>query len=922
MFVLLFVSSCLHGQTISLEGEWEIALDSTSIGHVKGWNNCSFKQSIHLPGTTDDAGLGVPNSLEPMLQKPQLSHLTRKKSYIGEAWYTKDIVIPVSWKKKQISFEMERVLWKTNVWVDGKEVAASCNSLIAPHTYNLTDYLTPGTHRITVLVDNRKQFEDISVDNMAHAYTDHTQIIWNGILGNISLKATDPVRVSYVEITPNVDAKSISIRSYLNNSTNKKVKAKLSYESFLKSSGKGIIPSLQDVVLMPGDTIIEHTYSLGADAKLWDEFNPVVYSLSVKLKSGKFESDYASDFGLREFTRKGNVLVNNHCPVFLRGTLECCIFPQTGHPPMTEEGWLKVFTTAREWGLNHLRFHSWCPPAAAFQVADKMGFYLQVELPVWSLQIGKSSAMTDFLYSEAYRIIREYGNHPSFCMMSLGNELQGDMSVLATMISTLKKKDSRRLYTTTSFTFEKGHGIWPEKEDDYLITQWTKKGWVRGQGVFNSEPPSFDKDYSKSVEGMEVPLITHEIGQYSVYPDLKEIDKYKGVLEPLNFIAIKRDLEKKGLLDKANDYLLSSGKLAALLYKEEIERALKTAGISGFQLLDLHDFPGQGTALVGLLNAFWDSKGIISSQEFRGFCAPVVPLLRFPKAVYTNSESFVADVEISNYSSSLLQNKDLSWIVKDESGNTVATAQIKGLDIKLGHNSQMGKINLPLNDIKTPSKLSVSLSIDGTDYINHWNIWVYPATLSINYGKVHFTRNFAEAKKLLEEGKTVLFNPDWRKLNGIEGKFVPVFWSPVHFPKQAGTMGVLCDGKHPAFHYFPTDNHTDWQWWDLNINSTTLITDSINGGNSIVSMIDNFANNRRLSSVYEGSVGKGKLIITSIDLCTKLDERPVARQLLYSLLQYMNSADFKPLKLTNFEEFGKSLREEKKEQKESAKSIY
>ena len=118
-----------------------------------------------------------------------------------------------------------------------------------------------------------------------------------------------------------------------------------------------------------------------------------------------------------------------------------------------------------------------------------------------------------------------------------------------------------------------------------------------------------DKDFRASVDGMEVPTVTHEVGQYSVYPDLSEIAKYTGTLLPLNFMAVRNDLEKKGRLDKASAYLQASGKLAAILYKEEVERALKTPGISGFQLLDLHDFPGQGTALVGLLNAFWGEQG-------------------------------------------------------------------------------------------------------------------------------------------------------------------------------------------------------------------------------------------------------------------------------------------------------------------------
>lgn len=570
--------------------------------------------------------------------------------------------------------------------------------------------------------------------------------------------------------------------------------------------------------------------------------------------------------------------------------------------------------------MNHLRFHSWCPPEAAFNVADEMGFYVQVELPVWSVTLGKDSATVEFLRAEAKRISKEYGNHPSFCFWSIGNELQYDFNILASMLGEMKAADDRHLYTTTSFTFEKGHGDWPENQDDFFVTQWTKKGWVRGQGVFNQELPSFDKDFRASIEGMEVPLVTHEVGQYSVYPDLTEIPKYTGTLMPLNFMAVKEDLEKKGLIDKAPQYLQASGKLAAILYKEEIERALKTPGISGFQLLDLHDFPGQGTALVGLLNAFWESKGILTGEEFREFCAPVVPLLRFPKAVYTNNETFEAQIELCNYGKDELKNSTLSWEITAD-GRSLGKGKTSAAALAFGHNGGLGKISFPLQQVTNASKLEVCLSLDGTEYRNRWNVWVYPSSVDTKWGDIKYTRNYDEAMALLKKGQKVLFNPDWRTLQGIEGKFVPVFWSPVHFPNQAGTMGVLCNPTHPALADFPTDMHTDWQWWDLNINSTTLVVDSLQGGTPVVEMVDNFVHNRRLTSLYEGRVGEGKLMLATFDLQTALDKRPVARQMLYSILNYMNSEKFAPTPVEGLDKI-KGMFGTARNQKQSAEGIY
>ena len=894
---------------IDISGQWTIQLDSTDIGLQKGWHNMVFSQIVNLPGTTDDFGIGVSNKLKPALTRPQLSHLTRKNSYIGVAWYTREIAIPNNWKGKKLILKLERVIWKTNVWIDGKEVSSSQNSLVSPHFFDLSSYLTPGKkQRITVRVDNRKQF-DISLDDMAHAYTDHTQIIWNGIIGKMNIEALDPIQISNVQVNPDIDLNKIKVAVTVNNGLKKDQKGELNIVAINKKSKEAVAAITKKVQITMGQSVVYFDYEMGKDAKLWNEFSPELYELKAQLKAKKYQSEKVVDFGMRKFSKKGTVLMINNKAVFLRGTLECDIFPLTGHPPMDKEGWKKVFMTAKEWGLNHLRFHSWCPPEAAFQVADEMGFYLQIELPVWVLNIGKDKKVTDFLYSEAQHIIEEYGNHPSFCLWSMGNELQGDMALLTEMVKNLKAKDARHLYTSTSFTFEKGFGRLPKSQDDFFITQWTNKGWVRGQGIFNRESPTFNKDYKEALIDVTVPLITHEIGQYAVYPKLDEISKYTGVLEPLNFIAVKEDLERKGLIDKAADYTKSSGKLASILYKEEIERALKTDGISGFQLLDLHDFPGQGTALVGLLDAFWDSKNIITSEEFRQYSSPVVPLLRFAKATYTNNESFVASLDVSNFSGDVLNDKAIEWNILD--GTTVVASGTINKTINLGYNHELLTINESLRKIRKATKLTFKVAIKDTNYKNEWNLWVYPEEQSIKYGDVKYTRSYEEAYQLLKEGHKVLLNPDWKKIKGIEGKFVPVFWSPVHFPKQAGSMGLLCNPTHRVFTDFPTDMNTDWQWWDLNVNSKTLIVDSIIGGSPLVEMIDNFANNRKLTSLFEGSIGSGKLVIATFDLSKDIEKRPVAKQMLISILNYMNSEFFKPTTITNPDSLKMILSEEK-----------
>jgi hypothetical protein len=902
-----------------LQGEWHVAMPSTKQAEMPEWTNRDFNTAMQLPGSTDMAGLGNPDTLSLAIKKPQILYLTRKFEYVGPAYYTRTIKVPQAFKKGHAILTLERVLWTSDVWIDGKKVTSDdYNTLSSPHRYDLTSYLKPGENqRLTIRIDNRR---NINIGS-PHAFTKESQTYWNGILGDLSISFEPSAYISNLAIYPDVQTKSVKTNIVIS-SDNEYRNAELLIKVSSKSTSQVQQCTMKSIRLHKGENTITTDMILGDSVKLWNELTPNLYSISAHLKTSGGISEKIEDFGMRNLSSNGKQILLNGKAIFLRGTLECCVFPLTGCPPTDQKGWEKVIKTAKEWGLNHLRFHSWCPPKAAFQVADREGFYLQVELPVWTNKLSKDSTTIKYLMAEGRRIIKEYGNHPSFCFFSMGNELEADLKVPNNMMNEFKQLDGRHLYTTTSFTFEKNYfGRNAGNGDDYLITQWTNDGWVRGQGVFNNEYPSFNKNYDSSVKNMTIPIITHEVGQYSVYPNMDEIKKYTGVLRPLNFESVRADLTKKGLLSRASEYTRASGKLAAILYKEEIERAIKTSGISGYQLLDLHDFPGQGTALVGLLDAFWDSKGIISAESFREFTSPVVPLAKFEKAIYNNDEKFKASIDISNYALSPLMNKTLEWNISHCNGIKIDGGS-QTINADLGYNAGISGISSDLSSIARPEKLTLTISIKDTPYKNHWNIWVYPKSEKMDERGIFFTSDWNEALQRLKKGEKVLYNPDWKNINGIEGKFTSVFWSPVHFPKQAGTMGITCDKLSPALQDFPNDGYTDWQWWDLCTNSTTMIVDSIKGGSPIVELVDNFTNNRRLAMIYEGKIGKGRLVIASCDLHSDLDKHPAARQMRLSLIKYMQSDAFNPIPITNPEMMGTMIKMNANAKKSDATGVY
>ncbi|MCM5664060.1 sugar-binding domain-containing protein [Galbibacter mesophilus] len=891
--LIILVSSCSEEQnnTISLAGGWNVKLDSLNLGLQENWANENFEPfAVKLPGTLDDAQIGKPNTLKPALNNYVLSNLTRKHQYIGKAWYQRTVEIPSNWKDKEVQLTLERVIWESTVFVDGEKVNSQ-NSLIGAHVYNLSNYLSPGKHVLTILIDNANKFAGINVkgkrypdsinQDMAHAYTNHTQIKWNGILGNIELKATSSKAPNNIQVYPELDANRIAVEFDASVSPSENFQVQIT-----DKDGKSVFQGTMSEFTSKEGKVSFHLEK-PTNVFLWDEFNPNLYTIKVTTSAGAVETR----FGYREIAKNEGVLTLNGNRIFLRGNLECSIFPLTGHPPLEKEAWGKLIQQAKDYGLNHLRFHSWCPPKAAFEAADEAGFYFQVELPHWSLHFGKDKEAVQFLKQEAYKLLKDYGNHPSFVLMAMGNEIQGDIELLNALVKDLKEKDNRHLYATTAFSFQKPTGTVPEPQDDFFVTQWTDKGWIRGQGIFNSQYPNFNKDYSKNSAHINTPLISHEIGQYSVYPDMSEISKYTGVLDPLNFKAIKNDLEKKGMLSLADDFTHASGKLATILYKEEIERALKTPSFDGFQLLQLQDFPGQGTALVGLLNAFWESKGVVSAEEFREFNSELVPLIRFEKAVLEHGDTLNANIEIANFYKPL-KDQIIDWEITNSDGEQLKKGTINNVELQIGNNNDLGEIVYSVAT-ETAQKLAITVKLRGTKYKNSWPIWIYPSEVKTNSENVLITSSFADASKALEQGKNVLLNPDYAELKGIEGRFVPVFWSPVHFPDQPATMGLLMDENHEVFRSFPTDGYTNWQWWDLCIRSKSVVIDSLNV-TPLVRVVDNFVTNHKLSNLFEANVGKGKLVFSSMDLISDMENRPVARQLRHSLLEYMESKDFNP----------------------------
>jgi len=878
-----FSTSAQASDTISLAGQWSFKLDPDGIGTKERWFAEKLPDTARLPGSLDEQGLGIKTT------DRHLGRLTREYAYEGAAWYQKTVVVPPDWTDKHVQLFLERCHWETRVWV-GDNYAGSQNSLCAPQVYDLSDWLTPGEHVLTVCVDNTVKINiGHSRGNMlwTHAITEETQTNWNGIIGRMELTATDPVWVDSIQAFPDVDKQTTHLRVVVAGMTRSPV------EGTLSASAEPDGGSVSDVAFSTEDAraVVKMDVPFGAAPRLWDEFSPEMYDLRVTLSARAGGNEYTDGssvrFGLRKFRADGSHFRLNDRRIHLRGNVDCAIFPLTGYPPMNIDEWKRLLDILKEYGMNHVRFHSWCPPEAAFAAADELGMFLQVEPPLWDGHglVGSDIKRAAFILAEADRIIDTYGNHPSFCLMSMGNELgRGDDPYLHYLVDYLRKKDARRLYTTTT------HPPNLERDDDFFVGAGTDKGIARGIRPFG--------DFRGSLAHYDRPLITHEVGQPAMYPNFEEIHKYTGHLKPRNFEAFRETLEQNKMLHLAEDFRLASGALAVEIYKENIEAQLRTPNAAGFQLLGLQDFSGQGTALIGLLDAFYDSKGLITAEQFRRFCEPTVPLLRMRGFTWKANETFTATAEISHYGAADLTKQRPAWSIKNEKGKVLGSGSFGPLDIPTGALTKLGKIEMKLDGAAAPCKLTVEVAIPETKIANAWHIWVYPGEADISHDADILVADTwdEDTRSALDAGGKVLLIPTRGTLQHVlPARWHSVFWARQLFAGQPPTMGILCDPAHPALAAFPTAFHADWQWHDLLERSEAMPLDEAPAEFfPIVQFVPDFNLNKKLGAVFETRAGNGRLMVSTIDLQSEIESRPAARQLLHSLLAYMRSDSFQP----------------------------
>ena len=804
--------------------------------------------------------------------------LTPAKHYVGKAYYTKKVMIPGTWKKRKVVLSLERPHIVTTLKVNGQN-AGSRNSLCVAHEYDVTDYIKEGENVLSVCVDNDPKLVGVGMDS--HSVTDQTQGDWNGIVGKMELISMPMTHIEQVDVYPSVGDNAVKVVARISGKAKKA-------EAWIDVDGERVSQKIKVKDSIASFIITDRRL------KEWNEFTPILYKVTVALDNGDSRTE---TFGMREIKAEGKWIVVNGRKTQMRGTVENCCFPNTGYAPMDKEEWLRVFRKCKEYGLNHMRFHSYCPPEAAFEAADEVGFYLQPEGPSWpnhGVSLGRGEMIDRYLMEETQRMVKAYGNHPSFAMLASGNEPRGNwVKWCSDFVDYWKQTDPRRIYTGASVG---GSWQWQPKNQYHVKAGARGLTWDRQQpnssDDFTREITSFYDKATRRTYEINEPFIAHEMGQWCSFPDFNEIPQYTGVYKARNFEIFRDLLADNDMKDMDRKFLACSGKLQSLCYKYEMEKLMRTPDYAGFQLLSLNDYSGQGSAIVGLLNVFFREKGYCDSKTFTEACAPSVILARFPKFTYSSNETLTVPVEMTNYTLDDMKNVGVSYRI-----DGLASASFGKKDVARGCNTQIGTIEIPLGSVKKASKFTLTLAAG--DIENHYDFWVYPQVETTKTDVLITDTLDAKAIDVLKKGGKVLITAAGkiRYGNDVKQQYLPVFWNTSWFKmRPPHTTGAYIDNTHPIFKDFPTDDWTNLNWWELmNKQQVMQLTEFPKGFKPIVQSIDTWFVSRKIGMLFEANVLNGKVVMTSIDITHNLDRRIVARQLRESILKYMASDDFNPI---------------------------
>lgn len=687
---------------------------------------------------------------------------------------------------------------------------------------------------------------------------------------------------------------------------------------------------------------------------LWSVEHPELYDFKLKIEYEKGDAEEASGtFAFRTIKAEDGKIYLNGKRFYVKGYIRgATAHEHSDNCKLGEkEFYVKNIKTAKEFGFNFVRFHSYIPSDKFFEAADEQGILVHYEFRVPDSAYNNLEEMlvtnTAFADTDKIgRLIHLYYNHPSLAEYCIGNEIKEGRDKVEALGEFIKKADPSRLYIDTCawginrrrlididvqhmgyyFPFGK-HADMFDSADNTLVA-----------GSYDSDEAVKECDNSviKRTPVYEVPLIAHEVCHYTALRDFallrRKFAEY-GTPEPWWIGEELKMIESKGFSKEYADMYFASKYFQKECWKTALEAIRRSPILSGFHFLQFADTDVYENS-NGVVDCF-DDRNFVTPEDFKKFNGDAVLLADMKNRNFYGGRTLDIPVTLSNYSLEDIRFADFAYSLTLPDGKVLCGGEMKNLYVARKGNNRICSLSLSLPSFEKATECTLGMELrvkNKTLSENLWKIWVYPDYNDLSYdefvnyraGNVAVTDDVSVALDLLSQGKNVclVYRSDWTRhlldkkmpapkyaFKATWNRFKPVIWD------RGTNYGGLCKGDTLSEFGFPSENVYDFNYCEISEDCDKIILDDFPVKvNSLVTGIDKCVRDRfdaykssfnlpelqyeytlrRFSYLFELKVGKGNLLVCGFNM-TGLDENePSTAAMAKFILNYVSSDKFAP----------------------------
>jgi len=763
-----------------------------------------------------------------------------------------------------------------SAWINGHYLGRH-EGYSTPFAFSVPgDVLKNGENRITLVVSNNRLagYQGRPVSGLTSRAANECT---GGIYGDVSLRFfPDGLKDAWVSTAE--DCASFTVHVIGADDQEKKLKI-FDGEALVKEHR---IPAGEDC------------FTVGAQGfQLWHPDQPKLYRAQISTA----HQEISLRFGVRRLTVEGTKLFLNGEPFFFRGSCEHCYQPLTVHPTQDKAYYRAVIRKLKELGFNSIRFHTWVPPYAYMATADELGMVMEVESP------------NNTSLGEWKEIVAFCRRHPSVNLYSTGNELSidADYEQHLEACAQLVHAETDSLFSPMSAM----RGIeYYFIDDEYVEAPFRHnprrlKDVGKFCDVYNSYSLGLTSYISASGDQKTLdernaiygkPLLSHEICIHGTYIDLSLEERYRGsrIGDTELMSSVRRHLEEKGVLDRANLYYQNSSAWQRMLRKHCFETLRRCHTFAGYDFLgDIDTHWHTFGYCVGMMNEFYELKPGETVENVRRYNSDTVLLADLPCSVnFEAGASVEIPILVSHYGKPIP--KALVQIRISGDHSVLYRKELRLGEIQRGAVSELYRVSFRMPKCNRPMalKLVVSLSGGDTDCENQWDLYVFPRAKR------------ASAKALRGNHVTVMKECDgaslWTAL--AQGKSVVLFGAGPFASQEVSwqlsiagrTNGHLATviADHPLLDDFPHDGYCGWQFAQMLSGSCSVVLDGMEGRHRpIIDIASSYKNAHREAMLFEYYAGKGKLLVCTLHLP---EDDPGARWLKEKMVSYAAGDQFHP----------------------------